>query len=120
MSKIAERKDGSFYYIEDLTTLDEAFCNALGEIISVVASDVNITLNHIGEGLAKDIRINRTYGNMWNKINSKLHSIKLGQLPTGIAKNYVFEVEIPAIEGEVGDVDREVETFCAYYEAKNT
>ena len=30
MNKISQLKDGSFYYIKELNTLDEAFCNALG------------------------------------------------------------------------------------------
>jgi hypothetical protein len=38
MNKICTLKDGSFYFIKELSTLDEAFCNALGGIISLVAS----------------------------------------------------------------------------------
>ena len=38
MNKIACLRDGSFYFIKELSTLDEAFCNALGGIISLVAS----------------------------------------------------------------------------------
>lgn len=38
MTKLCEMKDGAFYFIKELATLDEAFCNALGGIISLVAS----------------------------------------------------------------------------------
>ena len=38
MTNICRMKDGTFYFIKELSTLDEAFCNALGGIISLVAN----------------------------------------------------------------------------------
>ncbi len=38
MVKLCEAKGGTFYYIQELATLDEAFCNALGGVISVAAN----------------------------------------------------------------------------------
>lgn len=37
MNDISKLRDGSFYYINQLSTVDEAFVNALGGLISVVA-----------------------------------------------------------------------------------
>jgi hypothetical protein len=37
MSEIANLRDGNFYFIQDLTKLDECFINALGALFSVVA-----------------------------------------------------------------------------------
>lgn len=36
MTNICQMRDGTFYFIKELATLDEAFCNALGGIISLV------------------------------------------------------------------------------------
>jgi hypothetical protein len=47
MTKICKLKDGSFYFIKELATLDEAFCNALGGIISLAAQDVEVKLTNI-------------------------------------------------------------------------
>jgi len=44
-------KDGSFYFIKELNTLDEAFCNALGGIISLVASEVIIQVRTVAQGM---------------------------------------------------------------------
>jgi hypothetical protein len=44
MSKICASKDGNFYYIDKLDTLDEAFCNAFGGIITQAASEVQIEI----------------------------------------------------------------------------
>ena len=49
--------------------MDEAFCNALGGIISLVAKDVEIKLTNISEKLAKGVTIKKTYGDMWQRIN---------------------------------------------------
>lgn len=38
MNDIALLRDGSFYFIKELNTLDEAFSNALGGIISLAVS----------------------------------------------------------------------------------
>jgi hypothetical protein len=47
MGNICKLKEGSFYFIKELATLDEAFCNALGGIISLAAKEVEIKLTNI-------------------------------------------------------------------------
>lgn len=51
MSNICDQRDGSFYYIKELSTLDEAFCNALGGIITVVANEIVVKVNNIAKNL---------------------------------------------------------------------
>ena len=68
MNKISQLKDGSFYYIKELNTLDEAFCNALGAIISSVAKEAVITVKCVSKGIASGIKISKVYGDKWQKI----------------------------------------------------
>jgi hypothetical protein len=65
MTKICQMKEGSFYFIKELATLDEAFCNALGGVISLVATDVTIKLNNISKNIVEGVQIKKTYGEMW-------------------------------------------------------
>lgn len=65
MTKLCEVKDGAFYYIKELSTLDEAFCNALGGIISVVANEVTIKLNNVAKNIVQGVKIKKVYGKMW-------------------------------------------------------
>lgn len=58
-------KDGAFYFIKELATLDEAFCNALGGIISLVASEVVVHVRCIAAGLVEGVKISRVYGDKW-------------------------------------------------------
>ena len=66
MTNICQQRDGTFYFIKELATLDEAFCNALGGIISLVGKEVVIKLSNIAKNLVGDIKIGKTYGeNLW-------------------------------------------------------
>jgi hypothetical protein len=69
MTNICEMKDGIFYFIKELSTLDEAFCNALGGIISIVANEVYLKLTNIAKNLVGQVKIGKTYGNMWEKVS---------------------------------------------------
>ena len=69
MMKIAELRDGSFYFIKELNILDEAFCNALGGIISLVASEINLKIRCIASGMVAGIKIGKVYGDKWLPIN---------------------------------------------------
>ena len=51
MTAICDLRDGSFYYIQELATLDEAFCNALGGLITVIANEFTIKINNIAKNL---------------------------------------------------------------------
>jgi len=45
--KFLKLRDGSFYYIENVKTVDEAFINALGGLISVVGINLKILVSVI-------------------------------------------------------------------------
>ena len=107
MNKICTLRDGAFYFIKELSTLDEAFCNALGGIISLVANEVVVNVRCIAAGIVAGVRISKVYGDKWQKTGEGEYRIKLTQLMSEISKDYVFELTIPKIEGEVGDVGRE-------------
>lgn len=107
MNKICLLKDGSFYFIKELSTLDQAFCNALGGIISLVASQIVVQVRCIAAGIVEGIKISKVFGDKWQKINEGEYKIKLTQMMSEITKEFVFELTIPAIAGEVGDNVRE-------------
>lgn len=99
MNKICLQKDGSFYFIKEFDTLDEAFCNALGGIISMVASEVIVKVNSIAQGIVSGVHISKTFGPKWEKIKEGEYRLKLTQLMSEVSKEYVFELTVPAIGG---------------------
>lgn len=68
MSDISNLRDGSFYYIEKLETVEESFVDALGGLFSVIAEKVQIKLdiNNSHEYL-KNCKISKTFGDMWKE-----------------------------------------------------
>lgn len=118
MTKICETKDGSFYFIKELATLDEAFCNALGGIISLVANEMTIKIANCAKDLVEGVAISRTFGPMWELVSAKEYRIKISQLMSGISKDFVFELSIPNINTEVGDLNRDHDVVEAIYTAK--
>ena len=118
MTNIANERDGAFYFIKELATLDEAFCNALGGIISLVANEVRLKVRLIAKDMVGGTTISKVYGDKWEKTDAREYSIRLTQLMSGVSKDFVFELTFPAIEGEVGDVGREHVIMEAVMEAK--
>ena len=69
MAKISKVKNGTFYFVKELRSLDEAFSNALGGILSVVAKDVSIKLKNVARNSVEGVKIGKTYSEFWNKVN---------------------------------------------------
>ena len=120
MTNICDQRDGSFYYIRELATLDEAFANALGGIITVVANEMIIKVNGIAQNLVEGIRIGNVYGYNWEKINDKEYRIKMLQVMSGISRDFIFTLDVPVINTEVGDLDRNHDVVEAIFLAKDT
>lgn len=92
MTKICSIKDGNFYFINQLSSLDEAFCNALGGIITQTASDISITVESIAAGPVEQVEIKKVYGEKWKKINDKTYKIEINQIMSEVSKDFVFEI----------------------------
>lgn len=107
MKNIANLRDGNFFYIDKLETLDEAFANCMGGLFSVIAEEINITIRSRLRGVFADIKIVKAYGDitLYDR-NKDEYNIKLSQFLSGISKNFVLEMNIPASTGRVGDLER--------------
>lgn len=107
MNNICLQKDGAFYYIKELASLDEAFGNALAGILSSVASEFILKISNISKNLLEGVKIKKTYGTNWEKISDTQYRIKILQLMSGASKDFVFLLQIPNIDAEVDDIDRD-------------
>lgn len=75
--------------------------------MSIVASDISIYFSLVAKDLAKDISIKKTYGKI-TKMSEKLgeYQIKLSSIASEVTKDFVFELDIPKINANVGDFER--------------
>ncbi|EAR80639.2 von willebrand factor type A domain protein (macronuclear) [Tetrahymena thermophila SB210] len=118
MQKIAQIKDGSFYFVEKNDQVDEFFIDALGGLFSVVAQDLTIKIeinrqNELFQKFFKNSYISKTYGHMWKIINQNQElRININQIFSGVSKDFIFELTVPKSEiKDLQDFERNLETI---------
>jgi hypothetical protein len=69
MDGIAKLRDGAFYYVQRLDTVDEHFVDALGGLFSVVAQDVRVDVATVPNQneLFRGVTVSKTYGELWKR-----------------------------------------------------
>lgn len=79
------------YYVKKLSTIDEAFCDALGGC----SFRYKVNFNIVSRGIVQGINIDKTYGKI-KIINDKMaeYFIKLSSISSGMTKDFVFELNI--------------------------
>ncbi|CAD8085136.1 unnamed protein product [Paramecium primaurelia] len=102
MTSLCNLKNGSFYFVQDITLLDEFFVDALGGLISVIGEEVKIQVLSNPDQPYQDIKISKTYGNMW-KQNNQSYEIDFPQLISGTRKDFVFEIQIPQFMNNINN-----------------
>lgn len=90
MSRLAEKSDGNHAFAENASDLIRFFDHEFGDIFSVVAQEVNITI--IGVDGVRPIRVLGREA----EIDDKQVSIKLNQLYAEQEKYVLLELEVPA------------------------
>lgn len=87
--------------------MDEFFIEAFGGLISVIASNIKITVKTLKTNKITDVRICQTFGANWKKdeMNSQ-YIINLNQLSSGISKDFVCEISIPPVKSELSDIEK--------------
>lgn len=107
LNNISKLKDGGFYFIDKLDTVDECFASALGGLMSVVAMDVNIYVTNAAFKPFETVKVKKTFGSMWTQKGATSgYMINLAQLLAGSEKGYMLEMEIPPMNFKVEDKER--------------
>lgn len=92
MNKLAISRDGAFYYVENISKVNEYFVNVLGGIMSVVSKNVKVEINTKYK-LVKCFGISSLYT---HQINSNSFKTEILQFISGKDYTYVCELEIPS------------------------
>jgi Ca-activated chloride channel family protein len=89
MTQLAQRSDGNTYYVSDHRDLPRIFAAELGDVLSVVARDVQVEIL-FPEGV-RPVRIIGREG----RLGARAVELSLNQLYGGQAKYALIEVELP-------------------------
>lgn len=92
--------------MNDISLLDEFFVDALGGLVSVVGDNIEISIKLTAKAPFNGIKIKKTYGKAWHRLNDENYRITLPHLASGTRKDFVFELSLPKFEAEIGDNQR--------------
>lgn len=122
MNDIAKLKDGAFYYIDKLDTVDECFVDCLGGLLSVIAEDVKIVIKAEPSPIFEKIEITKAFGgdSLWtfDPVN-KTYTARIEQLISGKVKDYVLMLKIPPTTKELLDHENSVLLASGYCEMRS-
>ncbi|CAD8145074.1 unnamed protein product [Paramecium pentaurelia] len=99
MTKISNLGKGSFYFVNNISLLDEFFVDALGALTSMVVTDIQITLQNQTQNPYDAITISKFYGQ--EKQNNQIIKLKIPYLAEGQRRDFVFKLNIPYINNNL-------------------
>jgi uncharacterized protein YegL len=110
MSALAQLRDGSFYFIDKLDTVDNVFVDCVGGLVSVIAQNMKIEVRpNVNDENLRGIDITKAYGvdGFWKKRNGFNYNAELLQVISGKKYSYILEFFIPKLH----DLEAPVRTF---------
>jgi len=109
MNDIADLRDGNFYFIEKLDTVDEAFVDCLGGLLSSVGQNVLIKIKPEQSEFLQGVEITKAYGDaiMWAR-EGDTYITKIANLISGRQKDYVLELKVPVNTKELLDEQKNI------------
>ena len=99
MARLAGASDGNHAFVEHPEDLVEVFDREFGDVLSVVAQDIEIVIT-----LRDGYRLRRVLGRD-AEMNGRTARLRLNQINGGQRKYVLLEVEIPAARAVVGRAD---------------
>ena len=77
--------------------------------------DININQSGPSQKFFSDAKVSKTYGDMWNVVKeNQSYQIKINQLFSGVSKDYIFELTVPAKKVEaIEDFERNSQLVTA-------
>ena len=114
MNDIADLRDGNFYFVEQLDTVDEAFVDCLGGLLSSIGQNVTITIFPEQSNVLRGVEIVKAYGeaSMWAK-DGNIYITKMSHVISGRQKDFVLELNIPRNTKELQDHEKLIKVASA-------
>jgi len=96
MGSISNLKDGNFYYVDKLETIDQCFGDCLIGLMCVLAEQVTFSIEAVKSHMFPDIKIHKAYGieGAW-KTEGDVYKTSQRYLISGKSRNHLLEISIP-------------------------
>jgi len=110
MTRLAYKSDGNHFFVENATRLASAYATEFGDLLSVVAQNVHITIS-----CRPGIRPVRVLGREADIAGQTVHA-SMSQLYGDQTRFLVLEVEVPA--GQTGQTAKLADVSVAYHDVR--
>jgi len=109
MTDIAALRGGNFYFIQKLDTVDEAFVDCLGGLLSCVGQNVIIKIKPEQSQVLQGVEFTQAFGeaSMWTK-DGDLYITKIANLISGKQRDFVLEIKVPVNKKELQDNEKNI------------
>jgi len=109
MTDIAAHRSGNFYFIQKLDTVDEAFVDCLGGLLSCVGQNVSIKIKPEQSQVLNGVEFTQAFGEaaMWTK-DGDMYITKIANLISGKQRDFVLEVKVPVNKKELQDNEKNI------------
>ena len=93
LNAMAEEKNGGFYFVEHEQSIPLVFSNCLGELISVVADNIQVNLNFVPCEVPCEL------GKIYSE--NSISNFRMPPVLSGDTKEAVFMLNFPAFDGKI-------------------
>lgn len=107
LQEMSERKGGNYYFVNDISKVEECFLDCLGMVTSVLGQNIVVDFDLIPTKIIPEIRFHKTFGPYWNSISPIKNQIKLNSFYSGFNKNFIAQLAINPIKQ--GSITEETE-----------
>ena len=108
LQMMSEEKGGNYYFVNDISKVEECFLDCLGMVTSVLGQNVKATIRLTSSPVWPEIRFVKTFGNYWTHKSEIEKEIKLSSFYAGISKNFIAQIELDAVPANLRNQEKQV------------
>lgn len=108
LQMMSEEKGGNYYFVNDISKVEECFLDCLGMVTSVLGQNVKATITLTSSPIWPEIRFIKTYGNYWTHKSEREKEIKLSSFYAGISKNFIAQIELDPVPAQLRNQEKQV------------
>ena len=116
LQEMSEKKGGNYYFINDITKVEECFVDSLAMVTSILGQNIKASLKLAPSQIFPEIRIKKTYGPYWKCLSPIEAQVLMSSFYSGFDKNFLCLLAMDPIKE--GDLDDEQEIVIGNLELK--
>lgn len=98
LQQMSEAKGGNYYFVNDVSKIEECFLDCLGMVTSVLGQNIVIDFKLKPSKIIPEIRFHKTFGPYWDTLSPINSQIKIKSFYSGFNKNFMAQIKMNPIK----------------------